>query len=485
MKSSLTLILACLYTSLGAAEIKPNVIFILADDIGYGDFGCYGATKIRTPHADKLASQGRRFTDAHAPSAVCTPTRYAFMTGEYAWRKQGTGILPGTAGLIIEPGRTTVPSLLKRAGYVTAVIGKWHLGLGKTPTDYNTEIKPGPLEIGFDYAWIIPATGDRTPCVWVENHRVVNLDPTDPIKLDYSVQRGEPRSFISGIPRIGEQLGGKAALWKDDLIADVLAEKSIKFIEDNKSKPFFLYLATHDIHVPRVPHSRFRGTSDAGIRGDSVHSFDWTLGRVLDTLDRLQLTDNTLVIVTSDNGGVLDTNGPTDNVNSGDQKSNHGHAHNGVLRGNKGSAYEGGTRVPFIARWPGHIQPGTSGALISHIDMLSTFASLTQQKLAEADAPDSQNILSALIEGKAGRATLVEHGNVLALRSGDWKYLVSGSGAGKKNQEKAKAKGTLKPELYDLSKDLSETTNVADQNPEMVAKMANLLAEIQAKGGQR
>ena len=366
---------------------------------------------------------------------------------------------------------------------MTAVIGKWHLGLGKTPTDYNTEIKPGPLEIGFDYAWIIPATGDRTPCVWVENHRVVNLDPADPIKLDYSVQRGEPRSFVGGIPRIGEQLGGKAALWKDDLIADVLAEKSIKFIEDNKSKPFFLYLATHDIHVPRVPNSRFRGTSDAGIRGDAVHSFDWTLGRILDTLDRLKLTDNTLVIVTSDNGGVLDTNGATDNVNSGDQKTNNGHAHNGVLRGNKGSAYEGGTRVPFIARWPGQIQPGTSGALISHVDMLSTFASLTQQKLAEADAPDSQNILPALIEGKAGRATLVEHGNVLALRLGDWKYLVSGSGAGKKTQEKAKV--SKKPELYDLSKDLSETTNVADQNPEIVAKMANLLAEIQAKGGRR
>ncbi len=205
MKSSLTLILVCL-ASLTFAETKPNVIFILADDIGYGDFGCYGATKIRTPNADKLASQGLRFTDAHAPSAVCTPTRYAFMTGEYAWRKQGTGILPGIAGLIIEPGRTTVPSLLKRAGYETAVIGKWHLGLGKTPTDYNTEIKPGPLEVGFDYSWIIPATGDRTPCVWVENHHVVNLDPADPIKLDYKVQRGEPRSFVSGVPRIGEQL---------------------------------------------------------------------------------------------------------------------------------------------------------------------------------------------------------------------------------------------------------------------------------------
>ncbi len=269
------------------------------------------------------------------------------------------------------------------------------------------------------------------------------------------------------------------------MIADVLAEKSIKFIEDNKSKPFFLYLATHDIHVPRVPNSRFRGTSDAGIRGDSVHSFDWTLGRVLDALDRLKLSDNTLVIVTSDNGGVLDTNGPTDNVNSGDEKTNNGHLHNGVLRGNKGSAYEGGTRVPFIARWPGHIQPGTSNALVAHIDMLSTLATLTGQKLADADAPDSQNILPALLEAKPGREILVEHGNVLALRSGNWKYLVIGPGAGKKNQEKAKAKGTKKPELYDLSKDLSETTNVADQNPEVVAKMAKQLADIESQGRSR
>lgn len=487
MKSCLRLILACLAVSTATAETKPNVVFILADDIGYGDFGCYGATKIRTPNADRLAAQGLRFTDAHAPSAVCTPTRYAFMTGEYAWRKPGTGILPGIAGLIVEPGRTTVPSLLKRAGYATAVIGKWHLGLGKTPTDYNSEITPGPPDVGFDYSWIIPATGDRTPCVWVENRRVVNLDPADPIKLDYTVQRGEPRSFVSGIPRIGEQVGGKAALWKDDMIADTLAEKSIKFIEDNRSKPFFLYLATHDIHVPRVPHSRFRGTSEAGIRGDAVHSFDWTLGRVLDALDRLKLADDTLVIVTSDNGGVLDTNGPTDRVNSGDEKTNNGHAHNGVLRGNKGSAYEGGTRVPFIARWPGHIKPGTSNALISHIDMLATLASLTRQPLAAADAPDSQDILPALLEGKAGRTTLVEHGNVLALRSGDWKYLVvgPGPGAGKKNQEKAKAKGGRKPELYDLGKDLSETTNVAEQNPETVAKLAKQLAEIQAAGRSR
>src|SRR5262245_35387221 len=189
---------------------KPNIVVIYADDIGYGDFGCYGATKVRTPNVDRLAAEGLRFTDAHSAASVCTPSRYALMTGEYAFRKRGTGIASGLQGLLIEPGRTTVASLLKNAGYMNGVVGKWHLGLGASPTDYNGEIKPGPLELGFDYSWIIPATGDRVPCVWVENHRVVNLDPADPIKLNYSVQRGDPESFVAGIPRIGSQTGGQA-----------------------------------------------------------------------------------------------------------------------------------------------------------------------------------------------------------------------------------------------------------------------------------
>jgi arylsulfatase A-like enzyme len=168
---------------------KPNIIFIMADDLGYGDLGCYGATKVKTPNVDRLAAQGLRFTDGHSMASVCTPSRYSFLTGEYAFRKRGTGIASGDEGLLIEPGRTTVPALLKRAGYTTGIVGKWHLGLGKKPTDFNGEIKPGPLEIGFDYAWIMPATADRVPCVWVENRRVVNLDPADPIKLDYRLDK--------------------------------------------------------------------------------------------------------------------------------------------------------------------------------------------------------------------------------------------------------------------------------------------------------
>ncbi len=484
MKRAVSLLLVGAALAHGAAGAppaeRPSIVFIMADDIGYGDLGCYGAKKVRTPHCDRLAREGLCFTDAHAPAAVCTPTRYALMTGEYAWRKKGTGILPGIAGLIIEPGRVTVPSLLKQAGYFTGVVGKWHLGLGTTPTDYNTEIKPGPLEIGFDYAWLLPATGDRTPCVWVENRRVVGLDPHDPIKLDYSVQRGAPRSFVNGIPRIGEQVGGKAALWKDDEIADVLSGKAVAFMEQHKDRPFFLYLSTHDIHVPRVPNARFKGTSEAGVRGDAIHSFDWTVGQVLAALDRLQLAERTLIIVTSDNGGVLDANGP-DKVHGGTPETNNGHAFNGPLRGTKGAAFEGGTRVPFIVRWPGHVTAGTSDALVCHVDLLASFAALTGQTLVEAAGPDSFNVLPAWLGAKTGRAHLVEHGNVLALRQGPWKYIDAPAG-GKAGKAKKSGEGA---QLYNLADDIGETQNVAAQHPDKVQELSALLDKIQSQGRSR
>lgn len=469
-----------------AAEPRsgPNVVFILADDIGYGDFGCYGATKIKTPNIDRLAARGRRFTDAHSPSAVCTPTRYAFMTGEYAWRKPGTGILPGIAALIVEPGRMTVPAMLKQAGYRTAVVGKWHLGLGaRAPTDYNGPITPGPLEVGFDQCFIIPATGDRTPCVFVEDHRVAGLDPRDPIRLDYSIPRGHPESFVGGIPRIGKMTGGKSALWKDEQIAETITARAVKFIEQNKDRPFFLYFATHDIHVPRVPAPRFKGSSQAGVRGDVAQEFDWSVGQVMEALDRLHLAEKTLLIVTSDNGGVLDANGP-DLVHGGTVETNNGHAFNGPLRAGKGSPYEGGTRVPFVARWPGRIKPGASDELICHVDMLATVAALTGQKLADGAGPDSFNILPALL-GQQGakpcRDHLVEHGNVLAIRKGPWKLIPAGGPRGKQG----KGRGPKTAELYNLAEDIGETKNVADQHPKIVKDMAALLQRIRQDGRSR
>jgi arylsulfatase A-like enzyme len=473
----------------GAAPSRPpNIVFILADDIGYGDFGCYGATKVKTPNIDRLAAEGRRFTDAHSPSAVCTPTRYAFLTGQYAWRKPGTGILPGIAPLIIEPGRVTVPSLLKQAGYATAIVGKWHLGLGShAPTDYNGEIKPGPLEVGFDECFIIPATGDRTPCVYVENHRVVGLDPNDPIQLDYSIPRGHPESFVNGIPRIGKQTGGKAALWKDDEIADTITARAVKFIEQNKDRPFFLYFSTHDIHVPRVPAVRFKGSSQAGVRGDVIQEFDASVGQVMEALERLKLADDTILIVTSDNGGTLDANGP-DIVHGGTVETNNGHAYNGPLRAGKGSAYEGGTRVPLVARWPGRIKVGVSDELICHVDMLATAAALTGRSLPEDAGPDSFNILPALLGEKPGQACrdhLVEHGNTLAIRKGPWK-LIPGRAAGGNNKVKAKNEGPgPQTQLYNLAEDIGETKNLADQQSAIVKELSELLARVREKGRSR
>jgi arylsulfatase A-like enzyme len=387
------------------------------------------------------------------------------ITGEYAFRKKGTGIARGIDGLLIDTNKTTLASMLKGAGYTTGVVGKWHLGLGTTPTDYNSEIKPGPLEIGFDSAWLLPATGDRTPCVWVENHRVVNLDPAHPIKLDYDVKRGEPGSFVKGIPRIGGQTGGTAALWDDENLSTVIAEKSCAFIDKNKTKPFFLYMATHNIHVPRVPNPKFRGKSDCGVRGDAIVEFDWMVGQVLEKLNSLGLTENTLVILSSDNGGLNDNNGPDAKHGIGDPDATNGHRPNGVLRGTKSTVWEGGTRVPFIARWPAKIKPGTSGALMSQMDLTASLAALTGGKIPAGEARDSENHLAALLGNDTqGREWLIEQSNTgtpFALRHGSWKLMPTGP-------SKPQIKGTM---LFNLAEDLSESKNVAAEHPEKVKEM--------------
>lgn len=451
---------------------QPNIVFILADDIGYGDLGCYGAVKVKTPNCDRLAARGIRFTDGHSVASVCTPSRYSLITGEYALRKKGTGIASGIEGLLIDTKRTTLPSMLKSAGYATGIVGKWHLGLGTKPTDYNNLIMPGAAEVGFDYSWLVPATGDRVPCVWVENGRVVNLDPADPISLDYTIQRGDPGSFISGVPRIGGQKGGKAALWKDDEMSFVIAEKSCAFIEKNKTRPFFIEVATHNIHVPRVPNPMFVGKSDCGVRGDAIMEFDWTVGQVLDKLDKLGLTDNTLVILSSDNGGVNDNNGPDAVHGIGDPDATNGHKQNGVLRGTKGTVWEGGTRVPFIVRWPNKVKPGTSDALMSQIDLLASLASLTGQTIDKNQVPDSENHLDALLgKDKKGREYLIEQSNggaPFGFRHGSWKLIPA----------RVIMQNPQGVELYNLAADLSETNNLAGSNPTKVAEMSAKLAEI-------
>ncbi len=484
-----------------ARASKPNILLILADDLGFGDTGCYGAKKIPTPNVHRLGREGLRFRDAHSTSATCTPARYALLTGEYPWRKEGTGILPGDAGLIIQPGRATVASLLQRAGYKTGAIGKWHLGLGRQGVlDWNSEIRPGPREIGFDYSFIMPATGDRVPCVYVENQQVAGLDPKDPIQVSYSQPIGsEPtgkdhpellkmhpshshnQTIINGISRIGYMTGGKTARWVDEDRADLFTRKAVSFIEQNKDRPFFLYFATHDPHVPRVPHPRFVGKSGCGVRGDVIVQFDWCVGELLNTLDRLNLSRNTLVILSSDNGPVVD-----DGYRDGAVEHLNGHQPAGPLRGGKYSIFEGGTRIPFITRWPQHIQPGISDALVCHIDFLASFAALTGQKLAAGEGPDSRNVLPALLgHSKSGREQLVEHARVLALRDGTWKYIEPGKGP-KWNAPTHTELG-IDPagQLYQLAGDLGETNNLLQAQPDRSRKLSEALGAIRTSANGR
>jgi arylsulfatase A-like enzyme len=433
----------------GASEARPkNIVLILADDLGWGDVSCYGATAVATPRVDRLAREGVRFTDAHAPASVCTPTRYAIMTGEYAWRRKGTGIAPGDAALLIEPGRTTLPSVLKRAGYVTGAVGKWHLGLGPGPgkTDWNTEIVPGPREIGFDYSFLVPppAIGCRAFTLRTSASRASTRDPIrvnynldgpnypgeldgranrDQLKLDWDY--GHNYAVINGIGRIGYMTGGRKARWVDEDMADTLAAKGVAFIERNRDRPFFLYFATHDIHVPRVPNPRFVGTTSMGARGDAIVQFDYQVGAILDALDRFGLAEDTLVVLSSDNGPVLN-----DGYRDRAVEALGAHRPAGDFRGHKYSAFEGGTRVPFLVRWPARVRAGgVSSALVSLVDWVATAAALTGQTLAAADAPDSFDVSAALLDASAqGRNTLISQDPALSLREGKWKFIPAWTG---------------------------------------------------------
>lgn len=478
----------------------PNIVLILADDLGYGDVSCNGSKTIATPHIDRVAAEGTRFTSGYCSASTCTPTRFSLLTGTYAFRVKGTGIAAPNSAAIIQPGTVTVASLLKSRGYATACIGKWHLGLGAGKPDWNGDLKPGPLEIGFDHCLLLPTTNDRVPQVYVENHRVRNLDPSDPLwvgdekpsddhptgithrsTLSMDWDYGHNGTIHNGISRIGFYTGGMKARFRDQDLADEWVKESAKWIEANKAKPFFLYFAAHDIHVPRAPHERFVGKSGMGPRGDSILEFDWCVGELMKLLDQHQLRENTIVVICSDNGPVLN-----DGYKDQAVEQIGGHQPAGPFRGGKYSVLEGGTRTPMIVSWKGQTPTGVSDKVVSTIDFASSFASLVGAKIPDDACLDSLNVMDTLLgkESAVGRDYVLQqdnNGGKLGLRRGEWKLVRSAPAAGKK---KGKGAGGG-DQLYRLSDDPGETKNVAAEFPAELEKLQALLAQIIADGRTR
>ena len=483
-----------------ADEEPPNVVVIFTDDLGYGDLGCYGATKVRTPNIDRLAKQGRRFTDAHSASAVCTPSRYALVTGEYPHRKGHNRPVFLKVGLIIDTKRQTVADIMKEAGYATACIGKWHLGFGTKTPDWNGDLKPGPLELGFDHYFGVPVVNSHPPFVYVENHRVLGLVPDDPFVFG---KKAKTREFFEKMGM--DQIGGADAahaLYDDEAVGETLVERATDWIESQEKNPFFLYFSTTQIHHPFTPAPRFKGTSECGPYGDFIHELDWMTGEIMKTLEAQGVADNTLVIFTSDNGGMFNV--------GGQNAWEAGHRMNGELLGFKFSAWEGGHRVPFLARWPGKIEAGSvSDQLVSNIDLFATMASLTGVEIREGEGQDSIDILPALTENPT--EPLRDHLVIspfkpshLSIRKGKWMYIGAQAGggftaakrgahafggpaaitfAGYENSdiEDGKVKAEAPPaQLYDLDKDPRQTTNLYTEFPEVVAEMKALLANYPA-----
>ena len=483
-------------------KMRPNVVMIYADDLGFGDLGCYGAKGVETPNVNRLSEHGVRFTNAHAVAATSTPSRYALLTGEYPWRKSGTDVAAGNAGMIISPDQHTVADVFKQAGYTTAAFGKWHLGLGAETgkQDWNAPISPALADIGFDYSYIMAATADRVPCVFIENGAVANYDPSAPIYVDYNKNfDGEPtgasnpelcynlksshghnNSIVNGIGRIGYMKGGGKALWKDENIADSITVHAVDFIKENREKPFFMYFATNDVHVPRFPHERFRGKSEMGLRGDAIVQFDWSVGEILRTLEAQGLLENTLIILTSDNGPVLD-DGYVDQA----EELVGEHSPTGGLRGGKYSAYEGGTRVPFIVHWPAVIkEQAVSNALVSQIDFLDVMASVAGVGNGEAISTDGFPGEAATWFGADdnGRpyAMGMAQNHTLTLCTSGWKFIEPKGGAAMIPWgPKIETGYSTNPQIFKyINGEYDETQNMATANPDIVENLTSQLEKI-------
>lgn len=489
------LLLQCTLPQNAKEDQKPNIVIIYTDDLGYGDIGANGAIGVKTSNIDRLAKEGVNFTDAHCSASTCTPSRYSLLTGSYAFRRKAA-VLPGDAPLLIDTQKETLPSMLKEAGYKTAVVGKWHLGIGNGRIDWNNEIKPGPKEVGFDYSFIIPATNDRVPCVFVENGWVVGLEKNDPIQVDYNHDLGayptgvehpemlriqcdlqHKGSIINGISRIGYMSGGKNALWVDQDFSFTLTNKAKTFISENKDHPFFLYFALPNVHEPRTPNPMFKGESTMGDRGDDIAEMDWCIGQLVKQIEALNLSGKTLIIFSSDNGPILHDGYEHRAI---ELVGNHKPA--GPYRGAKYSIYEAGTRMPTIVYWPGHVSPKVSTALLSQVDLYASLAKLVGHDLRPGTANDSQDHLDAWLgRTNMGRDVMLEEGYTLGLRKGEWKYIMPQRDSTPEWLKNKDVETGLsdKIQLFNLRNDIGETKNIASENPKIVKEMKGLLQKIQ------
>jgi|TARA_Y100000768_G_scaffold383884_1_gene366832 arylsulfatase A-like enzyme len=472
---------------------KPNIIIIYTDDLGYGDVSAYKKGTLKTPNIDKLANEGIRFTNGYSSSATCSPSRYALLTGIYPWRNAKAKIITG-GSLIVDTSEVTIPKLLKENKYKTGIVGKWHLGLGLNKIDYNSEISPGPNQLGFDYSYIMPDTQDRVPTVYIENGKVVNLDPNDPIKVDFKTNfkdqptgkdnpellkmkwhHGHNGSIINGISRIGFMKGGEKAKWSDIDMADHFLDRAKNYIKNNKDNSFFLFYSLQQPHVPRTPHPRFEGKSGMGPRGDAIIEADWCVGELYETLKSIGIIDNTLILFSSDNGPVLNDGYYDDAVERiGD------HSPSGGLRGGKYSLFEAGTRVPFISYWKNRIKPAISDKIISQVDILSSIAKIIGSDYRSQDGKDLSELI--LDNKGAGRNELIlEATSRTAYRDGDWVMIPPYNGKEVSKNVNIELGNSKNYKLYNLKDDNSQKANLSNKNPKKLKEMITKFERIIGK----
>ena len=494
MKNKLIIALFFLFIFFGCnsdlTKIKPNIIIIYLDDLGYGDVSSYKMGTLQTPNIDKIANTGTRFTSGYSSSATCTPSRYALLTGTYPWRNKRAKILTG-GNLIIDSTEITLPKMLKKEGYSTGIVGKWHLGLGNSKINYNKKIYPGPNEVGFDYSFIMPDTQDRVPTVYLENGKVINLDNNDPIFVSFEKNfDGEPTgvenpelikmmwhhghngSIINGIPRIGFMKGGNKAKWSDINMADEFLKKAKIFINSSRKSPFFLYYSLQQPHVPRTPHPRFEGTSGMGPRGDAILEADWCIGEIYSLLKQKRLLEKTLIIISSDNGPVLNDGYYDDAINKIGN-----HTPSGILRGGKYSLFEAGTRVPFITHWSSMIKPQVSDEMVCQLDFLNSIASLIGSKTRSNDGKDLSNVLFKN-SGSGRKQLILEAQKKTALKFENWVLIPPYDGPEITEDTNIEVGYSKDYQLYNLNIDISQKNNLAKSNPKKLNQLINQYEKI-------